>query len=111
MLTGEQRLAAADALFKAHETRDAIEPLTDSYEGIDAVDAYEIQLHNIQHRLEEGRIVRGHKVGLSSKAMQAMLGVHEPDYGHLLDDMFCFEGDVVPMERFLQPRVEIEVAF
>ena len=57
-------------------------------------DAYEIQLINIRRRLDEGRLIRGHKVGLSSKAMQEMMGVDEPDYGHLLDDMFVFEGDV-----------------
>jgi 2-keto-4-pentenoate hydratase len=111
MLTSEQRVAAADALFKAQETREPIDPLTESYEGIDVVDAYEIQLLNIGRRLGEGRVVRGHKVGLSARAMQAMLGVDEPDYGHLLDDMFCFEASTIDIERFIQPRVEIEVAF
>jgi 2-keto-4-pentenoate hydratase len=50
-------------------------------------------------------------VGLSAKAMQQMLGVHEPDYGHLLADMFVDEGSTVPMSLFCQPRAEIEVAF
>ena len=50
-------------------------------------------------------------MGLSAKAMQEMLGVHEPDYGHLLDDMFCYEHDTIAMARFCQPRAEIEVAF
>jgi 2-keto-4-pentenoate hydratase len=55
--------------------------------------------------------VRGHKVGLSSRAMQRMMAVHEPDYGHLLDDMFVFENSDVDAAQFLVPRVEVEVAF
>lgn len=107
----EQLSEAADALFRAQETRTPIEPLTDTYAGVDVTAAYEIQLRNIRRRLEAGDRVLGHKVGLSAKAMQQMLGVDEPDYGHLLESMFFFEADVVPLERFLQPRVEIEVAF
>ncbi|MDO8361885.1 MAG: 2-keto-4-pentenoate hydratase, partial [Actinomycetota bacterium] len=91
--------------------KEVIAPLTDSYADIDVVDAYEIQLINIRKRLAAGRVIRGHKVGLSAKAMQQMLGVHEPDYGHLLDDMFVDEGATIPAARFCQPRAEIEVAF
>ena len=53
----------------------------------------------------------GHKVGLSSKAMQEMMGVDEPDYGHLLSDMVLREGVPVPVDRYLLPRVEVEVGF
>lgn len=95
----------------AEESRVAISPLTNAYPDIDVVDAYEIQLMNIRRRVGEGALIRGHKVGLSAKAMQQMLGVHEPDYGHLLDDMFVDEGSTIPVSRFLQPRAEIEVAF
>ena len=66
---------------------------------------------NIAKRLAEGAAVTGHKVGLSAKAMQRMLGVNEPDYGHLLDTMFAFENAELAVDRLLQPRVEIEVAF
>ena len=111
MLNTEQRAAAAEALRVAEETRISISPLTDAYPDIDVVDAYEIQLLNIRRRVEAGALVRGHKVGLSAKAMQNMLGVHEPDYGHLLDDMFVDEAASIPALRFLQPRAEIEVAF
>jgi 2-keto-4-pentenoate hydratase len=58
-----------------------------------------------------GSLVRGHKVGLSSRAMQEMMGVDEPDYGHLLDDMFVFEETEVDTGQLIQPRVEVEVAF
>ena len=111
MLNTEQLEAAALALRTAEETRQVIGPLTDTYPGIDVVDAYEIQLVNIRKRVAEGAQIRGHKVGLSAKAMQQMLGVHEPDYGHLLDDMFVDEGSSIPASRFCQPRAEIEVAF
>ncbi|HEY8092296.1 MAG TPA: 2-oxopent-4-enoate hydratase, partial [Acidimicrobiales bacterium] len=103
-MADEWRQEAADALWQADQTKDTIAPLTETWPEIDVVDAYEIQRVNIARRLDAGAVVRGHKVGLSAKAMQEMLGVHEPDYGHLLDDMFCYEHDVIPMSRFCQPR-------
>ena len=111
MLTDTERRAAAVALAEAERTRIPIDPLTTQWAEIDVVDAYEIQLANIADRLKAGALVRGHKVGLSARAMQAMMGVDEPDYGHLLDDMFFFEGDAVPAGRYLYPRVEVEVGF
>jgi len=103
--------AAAEELYQAQESRVPVEPLTDRYPGITAADAYQIQLVNVARRTGFGAEIKGHKVGLSARAMQQLLGVDEPDYGHLLDDMFCFEADPVPTQRFIQPRVEIEVAF
>lgn len=111
MLTTEQRQAAADVLWRADDTKQSVPPLTETFPGLDVVDAYEIQLTNIARRRAAGALVKGHKVGLSAKAMQQMLGVHEPDYGHLLDDMFVDEGSTIPLRRFCQPRAEIEVAF
>src|SRR5271157_3246179 len=101
---------AAD-LAQAERSREPIAPLTTSYPDIDVVDAYEIQLINIRQRVAEGARVVGHKVGLSSKAMQQMMGVDEPDYGHLLDEMQVFEDTPVKAGRYLYPRVEVEVAF
>ena len=103
--------AAALALRDAELSGKAMAPLAARWPGLDIADAYAIQRINIEHRVAEGAAVRGHKVGLSSRAMQDMMGVHEPDYGHLLDDMFVFEGHTVPMRELMQPRVEIEVAF
>jgi len=111
MLSTEERRAAADALWEADRTKQPIAPLSETFPGFDVVDAYEVQLINIARQIEAGALIRGHKVGLSAKAMQQMLGVHEPDYGHLLDTMFVAEGDTVPIGRFCQPRAEIEVAF
>src|ERR1700682_634218 len=101
---------AAD-LAEAERTRVPIAPLTDRNPTIDVVDAYEIQLINIHQRVAEGARVVGHKVGLSSKAMQQMMGVDEPDYGHLLDEMQAFEDTPVKAGSYLYPRVEVEVGF
>ncbi|MBE7608060.1 2-oxo-hepta-3-ene-1,7-dioic acid hydratase, partial [Salmonella enterica subsp. enterica serovar 4:-:1,2] len=59
----------------------------------------------------EGRIVKGHKIGLTSKAMQSALNIDEPDSGVLLDDMVFTDGGLVPTERFIATRVEAELAF
>ena len=84
MLSAETRAQLAAALAEAERSRVPMGPLTAAYPDIDVVDAYEIQLINIRHRVTEGALVVGHKVGLSSEAMQSMMGVDEPDYGHLL---------------------------
>ncbi|OBK29018.1 2-keto-4-pentenoate hydratase [Mycobacterium asiaticum] len=101
---------AAD-LAQAERSREGIGPLTVSFPDIDVVDAYEIQLINIRQRVAEGARVVGHKVGLSSQVMQQMMGVNEPDYGHLLDDMQVFEDVPVEAGKYLLPRVEVEVGF
>ena len=101
---------AAD-LAQAERSREPIAPLTSGHPDIDVVDAYEIQLINIRQRVAEGARVVGHKVGLSSKAMQQMMGVDEPDYGHLLDEMQVFEDTPVKAATYLYPRVEVEVGF
>lgn len=111
MLTEAQRDEAAELLRAAEEWVRPIPPLVELFPGIDVVDAYEIQLRNIRRRLAAGARVHGHKVGLSSKAMQQMMGVDEPDYGHLLDDMVFTEGSPIPAGRFCTPRVEVEVGF
>lgn len=111
MLSVATRDELAADLAQAERSREAITPLTAAYPDIDVVDAYEIQLINIRQRVAEGARVLGHKVGLSSKAMQQMMGVDEPDYGHLLDEMQVFEDTPVKAGRYLLPRVEVEVAF
>ena len=101
---------AAD-LAQAERSRQPIGPLTAAHPEIDVVDAYEIQLINIRQRVAEGARVVGHKVGLSSLAMQQMMGVDEPDYGHLLNEMQVFEDTPVKADKYLCPRVEVEVGF
>ncbi len=111
MLRAATRDELAADLAQAERSREPISPLTAAYPDIDVVDAYEIQLINIRQRVAEGARVVGHKVGLSSLAMQQMMGVDEPDYGHLLDEMQVFEDTPVKASRFLYPRVEVEVGF
>jgi 2-keto-4-pentenoate hydratase len=111
MLSVQRRDELAADLAEAERSRVPIAPLTDGNPTIDVVDAYEIQLINIRQRVAEGAHVVGHKVGLSSKAMQQMMGVDEPDYGHLLDEMEVFEDKPVKAGRYLYPRVEVEVGF
>ncbi len=108
MLTEVERATLADALWAAEAARSPIAPLIQSYPDLTTDDAYEIQLRNIRRRTAP---VVGHKVGLSSKAMQEMMGVDEPDYGHLLEDMRVYEDVPVDAGRYCYPRVEIEVAF
>jgi 2-keto-4-pentenoate hydratase len=111
MLSSAIRAELAAALADAERTRVPTTPLTAAHPDIDVVDAYEIQLINIRARLDDGARVIGHKVGLSSEAMQKMMGVDEPDYGHLLADMEVFEDVAVDTSKFLFPRVEVEVGF
>ena len=111
MLSVQTRDELAADLAQAERSRVPIAPLTSGQPTIDVVDAYEIQLINIRQRVAEGARVVGHKVGLSSLAMQQMMGVDEPDYGHLLDEMQVFEDIPVKADRYLYPRVEVEVGF
>ncbi|WP_433712271.1 2-keto-4-pentenoate hydratase [Nocardia sp. CA-084685] len=111
MLSDAVRIELADELEAAERDRVGIDPLIARHPDIDVVDAYEIQLINIRRKLDSGAKVVGHKVGLSSLAMQQMMGVDEPDYGHLLADMEVFEDVPVETSRYLIPRVEVEVGF
>lgn len=105
------RAKAAGMLFEAYSSGKSIAPLTSTYDDMSLEDAYAIQLLQIEKFLSGGRTIKGHKVGLTSAAMQRLLGVDQPDYGHLLDDFFYLEHEPVPVSRFIQPRIEPEVAF
>ncbi|RRQ26008.1 2-keto-4-pentenoate hydratase [Rhodococcus sp. Eu-32] len=111
MLSTQTRTELAARLAAAETNRTPIGPIARDEPDIDVVDAYEIQLINIRRRVADGAAVVGHKVGLSSRAMQQMMGVDEPDYGHLLADMEVFEHSPVDSARYCYPRVEVEVAF
>jgi 2-keto-4-pentenoate hydratase len=102
---------AAARLLEAEKSKQAIPPLTETYPGITVDEAYHTQLEIIRRRAEDGAIVVGKKIGATSKAIQNMFGVHQPDYGHLLNDMMHTEGEVISLENFIQPKVEFEIAF
>lgn len=101
---------AAQALRGAY-VNGPVGALTAAYPGMSLADAYAVQLDQVQAWTADGAQVRGHKVGLTSAAMQRMLGVTSPDFGHLLDTMFFSEHEPIPFGRFLQPRIEPEIAF
>lgn len=103
--------ALSEALLAAEARRAPIEPLTSTNPDLRAEHAYQIQLAGVKTKLAAGRRVIGKKIGLTSKAMQDLLGVHEPDYGHLLDDMLVVEGQPCRRDELLLPKVEGEVAF
>jgi 2-keto-4-pentenoate hydratase len=105
------RTEAATRLLTAYDTKEAIAPLTATYDGMNLDDAYAVQLAQVAERTAQGRMVVGHKVGLTSRAMQELLGVDEPDYGHLFDDFFHAEHEPIPTAPFLQPRIEPEIGF
>ncbi|BCB89504.1 2-keto-4-pentenoate hydratase [Phytohabitans suffuscus] len=106
-----ERTKAADVLATAYRTRVAVAPLVETYPEVTVEDAYGVQQLQVRQWLAGGAALKGHKVGLTSAAMQRQLGVAQPDYGVLRDDMFHAEYAPIPVERFLQPRVEPEIAF
>ena len=101
----------ADELWQADQTAKPIESLTSRYPALVIQDAYGIQSHNIERRLKAGSSMIGRKVGLTSRPMQQLLGVDEPDFGVLLDEMAVEDGDEIALSRLVQPRVEAEMAF
>jgi 2-keto-4-pentenoate hydratase len=103
--------AVAEAIFTARETRKPIPPINTLIDGADAVSAYAIQEANTKRWLAKGRRAVGRKIGLTSKAVQQQLGVDQPDYGVLWADGEVTEGEEVPANKFMQPRIEAELAF
>jgi 2-keto-4-pentenoate hydratase len=101
----------AKALLEAEDSLQSIVPLTDQYPGLDVEEAYKIQLKLIEMKKARGAVIVGKKAGVTSKAIQQMFGVSEPDYGHLLDDMIVSEGEVIQISAMLQPKAEPEIAF
>ena len=106
-----ERAAAAAELADAEKKAKQIRPLTETYPSIDVEDAYAVQQIQIDEKVAAGQIVRGHKIGLSARAMQQMLGVDEPDFGHLLDGMFVADLGTIDSSVLCQPHAEFEIAF
>ena len=108
---GGDTARASHMLRDAYRLAKPIEPLTSTFPGLSIDEAYDIQLLWVADRVRGGSAVLGHKVGLTSSAMQQQLGVDQPDFGHLLEGMLFAETDEVPMRGLLQPRIEPEIAF
>lgn len=98
-------------LERALENRAGVEPLTTLDPEITIAEAYQVQLLTVDKKIKAGQRIVGKKIGLTSEAMQQLLKVDQPDYGHLLDDMVVENGGSIPFSRVLQPRVEAEIAF
>ena len=103
-----QQLAAE--LHASERSRVQVEHFSKRFPGMTIEDGYAVSRAWVAMKVAEGRTVRGHKIGLTSRAMQQASQIDEPDYGTLLDDMFFTPGDI-PAGRFIAPRVEVELAF
>ncbi|MDR2487466.1 MAG: 2-keto-4-pentenoate hydratase [Clostridiales Family XIII bacterium] len=109
----------AERLYRAQADRVSTSPLSADAPDATIEDAYAIQMANVERSLAAGAVITGKKIGLTSKAMQDLLGVGEPDYGHLFDTMVSgqrgdgagADGAVMSLESLLQPKVEAEIAF
>ncbi len=103
--------AAARRLHDAEKSRRQIRQISLDHPEITIADAYAIQKEWIKLKLAEGRRIVGHKIGLTSRAMQQSSQIDEPDYGTLLDDMVFQDGGTIPIDRFIDPMLEVELAF
>ena len=101
----------AGELHQSEKTRVQLEHFSRRFAGMTVEDGYAVSRAWAQIKLGEGRVIKGHKIGLTSRAMQLSSQITEPDYGTLLDDMFFPEGSDIPFTRFIAPRIEVELAF
>jgi 2-oxo-hept-3-ene-1,7-dioate hydratase len=111
MLSEADRNKAADILMEAHKTRKQASQLSTTYPGITIEDAYAISTDRAQAPDRGGAKLIGHKVGLTSKAMQRSSMIDEPDFGYLHDDNIIADGAKVQHADYCRPRVEVELAF
>ena len=110
-MTPEEHEKAAADLLQAEKNHSQIGLLSLQYPEITMDDAYSIQNAIFKQKLDQGRKVIGWKIGLTSRAMQSALNIDIPDSGILFDDMIFEHGSTVPKGRFIQPRIEAEIAF
>jgi 2-oxo-hept-3-ene-1,7-dioate hydratase len=102
---------AARRLDESERARTQIRQLSLQHPGMTIDDAYAVQKAWVDLKISAGRAIRGHKIGLTSKAMQSSSNINEPDYGVLVDDMFFADGSSISADRFIVPRLEVELAF
>lgn len=111
MLEADRIVAIADELIAARGADALLPRLTARIPEMTVEDAYAVQAEWARRRLEAGRTVVGHKIGLTSKAMQAATGIDEPDYGVIFDDQVLESGAVIDHAAFSNVRIEVELAF
>ncbi len=110
-MTPDQVTDAAERLFQAEQSGEQIGLLSLQYPQMNMDNAYAVQAALVERKVQSGRRVVGWKIGLTSRAMQMALNIDIPDSGVLLDDMVFENGSTVPAGRFIQPRIEAEIAF
>ncbi|MFK8024667.1 MAG: 2-keto-4-pentenoate hydratase [Ilumatobacter sp.] len=110
-LTEAQHREVATDLVNAEETKVWTEPLSLRYDDVDIEDAYAVGQMVTDMKVANGRVIKGHKVGLTSKAMREATNMHEPDYGTMFDNWFLDEGTQVSMSMLNKPAVEVELVF
>ena len=103
--------AKAAALYEARRTRVPIPPFTDEDPSLGMADGYAIQQELVTLVLADGDRIVGYKVGATSKAMQRVIGIDSPDYGPVFASTVYADGDAIPLDRFIQPKVEAEIVF
>jgi 2-keto-4-pentenoate hydratase len=110
-LNQQQINDAADALYAAEVEVHQLSPTSERYPTADIEDAYAISQGVTARKVAAGRVIKGHKIGLTSKAMRSMASAKEPDYGTLTDDFFVLEGSTISPARLQRALVEVEIAF
>lgn len=111
MISTDERRQAAAALLEAQRTGKPIQQVSRTWPAMELEDAYAVQQLWAAERIKQGTRPVGHKIGLTSRAMQMASKMTEPDYGVLLDDMLYPDGARIPASRFQAPRLEVELAF
>ena len=102
---------AADELHQAELSHTQIDPISLRHPDMTMDDAYAVQKHWVDKKVDQGQRVVGYKIGLTSRAMQNAMKINEPDYGVLLDDMVFADGGDIDVSQFCDPRIEVELAF
>ena len=110
-MSGTDARSRAQALYEARTTRTPIPPFTDDDPSLGMADGYAIQQELVAMLLADGDRVVGYKVGLTSEPMQRMFGIDSPDYGPVLASTVYADGDKIPLDRFIAPKVEAEIVF
>jgi len=103
--------ALARQLQQARATRTPLRQFSRQHPGMTIADGYAVQRAWVALEIAAGRRIRGRKIGLTSRAMQVSSQIDEPDFAPLMDDMFFDAGGDLPFDRFIAPRVEVELAF
>ena len=111
MLSSDTIARLAAELHESERSRVQVEHFSKRFPEMTIEDGYAISREWVRQKIAEGRVAKGHKIGLTSRAMQQSSQITEPDYGTLLDDMFFEQGSDIPFTRFIAPRIEVELAF